>query len=92
VVCADERQAVGTATTNLQAAKSQLATLQTQFAQAPASEKPGLQEEIKEQKLVVADAQKQLDQANQALAACLARNRPPVRRPPPISGTVIKEV
>ena len=85
VLCADERQAVGTATVALQDAKKQLATLQTEFAQAPASEKPGILQDINEQKTVVAAAQKQLDQAKQALAACLARNQPPSRRPPVVS-------
>lgn len=82
VVCADERQAVGTATTRLQGAKTQLTNLQTEYAQASASQKPELLQEINEQEQVVASAQTQLDQAKQALAACLARNHPPVRRPP----------
>ncbi len=83
VRCLDQRNAVNQATAALKSAKAILADLKTEFAQAPASQKPGIREQINEQQKEVAAAQAALDAANKALQACLNRvvhPSPPILR------------
>lgn len=87
-LCASQVLAVNQAKVHRDSVLDQLRALQTQFAQASALEKPGIQLEIDEVRAVLADAEAALDAAEAALAACRARE--PRRIPTDVLDHVIE--
>ena len=72
-LCAAQVLAVNQAKVQRDSVLDQLRALQTQWAQASASEKPGIQLDIDDAREVLAAAEAALDAAEAALAACRAR-------------------
>jgi hypothetical protein len=79
-LCAAQVSAVNQAKVHRDQVLDQLRDLQTQWAQASASEKPGIQIDIDETREVLAAAEDALAAAQAALAECRARGprRPPI--------------
>jgi hypothetical protein len=72
-LCASQVTAVNQAKVHRDQVLNQLRALQTQWAQASPSEKPGIQLDIDDAREVLAAAEAALDAAEAALAACRAR-------------------
>jgi hypothetical protein len=87
-LCAAQVLAVNQAKVHRDQVLDQLRSLQTQWAQASPTEKPGIQLDIDEVRAVLADAEAALDAAEAALTAC--RNRGPRHLPDHILDHVLE--
>jgi len=75
--CQAERAACNRAAEAVERLDEAIARLKTQYAQAPASQKPGIREEIQEAEAERAQALAEAQRAQEAYDECRARN--PIR-------------